>query len=73
MWLSQEDVTLFDAKISDIHINIDYTLERSDLSLFLIDYVETMQISLWETAFFEKVVADKGVHKNNKPDNELNF
>ena len=60
--LSQEVVTFSDVTISYIDINIDYTLEGSDLLLPLIEYVETMRISLWETTFFREFIADKGAH-----------
>ena len=71
--LSQEAVTFFDATFLDMDINIDHTHEGSDPLLSHTDYVETMQISLWETTFFREFVAKKGFHMNNKPYDQLNF
>jgi hypothetical protein len=59
--------------ISNMDINIDYTPEGSNPLISLTNYIETMQISLWETTFFREFVADKGVYKNNKPYDQLNL
>jgi hypothetical protein len=64
---------LFDVMISNMDINIDYTPEGSNPLISLTNYIETMQISLWETTFFREFVADKGVYKNNKPYDQLNL
>jgi hypothetical protein len=35
--------------------------------------VESIRISLWDTAFYCEFNAEKGVHKNNTPERQMNF
>jgi hypothetical protein len=53
MWqLVDETVKLFDATMEDMGININYFPDGQDPISTISEYIETMHISFWETAFF---------------------
>jgi hypothetical protein len=74
MWqLADETVKLFDATIEDMGVNINYFPDGQDPMSTISEYIETMRISLWETAFFFEFSTEKGVHKNKKTEFQVNF
>jgi hypothetical protein len=74
MWqLAIETEKLFDATVVDLDVSINYLPDGMDPLPTIFDYVETMRISLWDTAFFREFAVDKGVHKNHNIDKQLNF
>jgi hypothetical protein len=74
MWqLADETVKLFDATIEDMGVNINYFPDGQDPMSTISEYIETMRISLWETAFFFEFSMEKGVHKNKKAEDQVNF
>jgi hypothetical protein len=53
MWqLADEAVNLFDATISDMGVTINYDPDGQDPIPSISEYIETMHISLWDSAFF---------------------
>jgi hypothetical protein len=74
MWqLADETVKLFDATIEDMGVNINYFPDGQDPMSTISEYIETMRISLWKTAFFFEFSMEKGVHKNKKVEDQVNF
>jgi hypothetical protein len=74
MWqLVDEAVNLFDATISDMGVFINYFLDGQDPIPSISEYIETMRISLWNTAFFLEFSLDKGVNKNKSSEDQVNF
>jgi hypothetical protein len=74
MWqLADEAVNLFDATISDMGVTINYALDGQDPIPSISEYIETMRISLWDSAFFLEFSSDKGVHKNKSSEDQVNF
>ena len=74
MWqLAIETEKLFDATVADLGVSINYLPDGMDPLPTIFDYVETMRILLWDTAFFREFAVDKGIHKNHKIDKQLNF
>jgi hypothetical protein len=55
----------------DIGVNIDYFSDGQDTSISA--YVETMYISLWKIAFFLEFSMEKGIHKNKRSKDQVNF
>jgi hypothetical protein len=74
MWkLANEAVNLFDATISDIEVTINYAPDGRDPIPSISEYIETMRIFLWDSAFFLEFSLDKGVHKNKSSEDQVNF
>jgi hypothetical protein len=74
MWqLADEVVNLFDATISDMGVTINYALDGQDPIPSISEYIETMRISLWVSAFFLEFSLDKGIHKNKSSEDQVNF
>jgi hypothetical protein len=74
MWqLVDEAVNLFDATISDIGVTINYAIDGQDPIPSISNYIETMRISLWDSAFFLEFSLDKGIHKNKSSKDQVNF
>jgi hypothetical protein len=74
MWqLADEAINLFDATISDMGVTINYALDGQDPIPSISDYIETMHISLWDSAFFLELSLDQGVHKNKSFEDQVNF
>ena len=71
--LATETEKLFNATVADLDVSINYLPDGMDPLPTIFDYVETMRILLWDTAFFREFAVDKGVHKNNKIEKQLNF
>jgi hypothetical protein len=71
--LAIETEKLIDATMANLDVTINYLPNHIDHLPTIFDYVETMQISLLDTAFFRKFAIDKGVHKNHKIKKQLNF
>ena len=68
-----ETKKLFDATVVDLGVSINYLPDGMDPLPTIFDYVETMRILLWDTAFFREFTVNKGVHKNHNIDKQLNF
>jgi hypothetical protein len=71
--LAEETVKLFDATIADMGMSINYSPDGQDPISSIFEYIETTHISLWETAFFLEFSMEKGIHKNKKVEDQLNF
>jgi hypothetical protein len=71
--LADETVKLFDATIEDMGVNINYFPDGQDPMSTISEYIETMHISLWETAFFFEFSTEKGIHKNKNAEDQVNF
>ena len=71
--LAIEIEKLFNATVADLDVSINYLPNGMDPLPTIFDYVETMRILLWDAAFFCEFAVDKGIHKNNKIDKQLNF
>jgi hypothetical protein len=71
--LADETVKLFDAIIADMGVNINYFLDGQDPIPSISDYIESMRIFLWETAFYSEFSIEKGIHKNKKAKDQVNF
>jgi hypothetical protein len=52
---------------------VNYLPDNHDPLPQISDYVESMRISLWDTAFYREFNTEKGVHKNNPIEKQLNF
>jgi hypothetical protein len=50
--LADEAVNLFEASIFDIGVTINYAPDGQDPIPSISKYIETMRISLWDSAFF---------------------
>ena len=62
-----------DVTMANLDVTINYLPSHIDHLPIIFKYVETIQISLWDTAFFRKFAIDKGIHKNYKIKKQLNF
>jgi len=71
--LAIETEKLFNTIVVDLDMGINYLPDGMDPLPTIFDYMETMQILLQDTTFFCEFLVDKGVHKNNKIDKQLNF
>jgi hypothetical protein len=71
--LAEETIKLFDATIADMGVSINYFPDGQDPISSISEYIETTHISLWKIAFFLEFSTKKGVHKNKKVENQLNF
>jgi hypothetical protein len=71
--LADEIVKLFDAIIADMEVNINYFPDGQDPIPSISEYIETMRISLWKTASFLEFSTRKGIHKNKKAEDQVNF
>jgi hypothetical protein len=56
-----------------LKVVVNYLPDNHDPLPQISDYVESMRISLWDTAFHREFNAEKGVHKNNPIEKQLNF
>jgi hypothetical protein len=54
-------------------VTVNYLPDNHDPLHQISDYVESIRISLWDSAFYREFNAEKGVHKNNPPEKQLNF
>jgi hypothetical protein len=54
-------------------VNINYFPDGQDPIPSIFEYIETMRISLWETTFFLEFSTEKGIHKNKKVEDQVNF
>jgi hypothetical protein len=59
--------------VADLNVTVNYLLKNHDPLPQISDYVESIWISLWDTAFYREFNAEKGVHKNNTPERQINF
>jgi hypothetical protein len=74
MWqMADEAVNLFDATISDMGVTINYAPNDQDPIPSISEHIETMHISLWDSAFFLEFSLEKGVHKNKSSEDQVNF
>jgi hypothetical protein len=64
---------LFDDVVVDLNVTVNYLPDNHDPLPQIADYVESKQISLWDTTFYREFNAEKGVHKNNPIEKQLNF
>jgi hypothetical protein len=56
-----------------LNVIVNYLPDNHDPLPQISDYVESMRILLWDTAFYREFNAEKGVHKNNPIEKQLNF
>jgi hypothetical protein len=68
-----EAKSLFDEVVADLNIVVNYLPDNHDPLPQISDYVESMRISLWDTAFYREFNTKKRVHKNNPIEKRLNF
>jgi hypothetical protein len=76
-----EAVKLFDATIADMGsisitflvAKINYFPDGQDPIPFISDCIETMRISLWNTAFSLEFSMEKRIHKNKRFEDQVNF
>jgi hypothetical protein len=68
-----EAKSLFDEAVADLNVVVDYLPDNHDPLPQISDYVESMRILLWDTAFYREFNAEKGVYKNNPIEKQLNF
>jgi hypothetical protein len=59
--------------VADLNVTVNYLPKNHDPLPQISDYVESIRISLWDTAFYCEFNAEKGVHKNNTPERQMNF
>jgi hypothetical protein len=59
--------------VADLNVTVNYLPKNHDPLPQISDYVESIRISLWDTAFYREFNAEKGVHKNNTPERQMNF
>jgi hypothetical protein len=71
--LAVEAQRLFEDAVADLNVIVNYLPENHEPLPQISDYVESIRISLWDSAFFREFNAEKGVHKNNTPEKQLNF
>jgi hypothetical protein len=70
--LAIEAQRLFDDAVADLNVTVNYLPENHDPLPQISDYVESIRISLWDSAFYREF-NERGVHKNNTPEKQLNF
>jgi hypothetical protein len=66
--LAVEPQNLFDDTVADMDVTVNYLPDNHDPLHQISDYVESIRISLWDTAFYREFNAEKRVHKNNPPE-----
>jgi hypothetical protein len=71
--LAVEAQRLFEDAVADLNVIVNYLPENHKPLPQISDYVESIRISLWDSIFFHEFNAEKGVHKNNTPEKQLNF
>jgi hypothetical protein len=71
--LAVEPQNLFDDTVADMDVTVNYLPDNHDPLHQISDYVESIRISLWDTAFYREFNAEKRVHKNNPPEKQLKF
>ena len=59
--------------MADLNVIVNYLSKNHDPLPHISDYVESIQISLWDTMSYHEFNAEKWMHKNNTPKMELNF
>ena len=71
--LAVEAQRLFDDAVADLNVTVNYFPENHEPLPQISDYMESIRMSLWDSAFYHEFNAEKGVHKNNTPEKLLNF
>jgi hypothetical protein len=56
-----------------LKVVVNYLPDNHDPLPQISDYVESMRISLWDAAFYREFNTEKGMHKNNPIEKQLNF
>jgi len=59
--------------VADLNVTINYLPENHEPLPQISDCVESTWISLWDSAFYREFNAEKGRHKNNTPEKQLNL
>jgi hypothetical protein len=59
--------------VANLNVIVNYLPENHDPLPQISDYVESIRISLWDTTFYGEFNAEKGMHKNNTPEKQMNF